>query len=180
MGDPSAPAEDKQAAAQFYKCIRERKGIIDTANNKISMFKKIILANPDKKILAFGGANNFTDKLCSAASPHALAYHSNKTKKQKEKALEDFKNDTISILCSTKALNQGLNVPDANMGIICGITSKSLSMIQRVGRLLRFQEEKTGKIIIIYVKDSQEEKWLESSVKRLQNVNWVKNLAAII
>ena len=180
MGDPSAPAEDKQAAAQFYKCIRERKGIIDTASNKISMFKKIVLANLDKKILAFGGANNFTDKLCSSISPYALAYHSNKTKKQKEKALEDFKDNTINVLCSTKALNQGLDVPDANMGIICGITSKSLPMIQRVGRLLRFQEEKIGKIIIIYVEDSQEEKWLKNSVKKLQNVNWVKNLVDII
>jgi len=180
MGDPYAPAEDKQAAAQFYKCIRERKGIIDTASNKISMFKKIVLANLDKKILAFGGANNFTDKLCSSISPYALAYHSNKTKKQKEKALEDFKDNTINVLCSTKALNQGLDVPDANMGIICGITSKSLSMIQRVGRLLRFQEEKIGKIIIVYVEDSQEEKWLKNSVKRLQNVNWVKNLVDII
>ena len=45
-------------------------------------------------------------------------------------------------------------------------------MIQRVGRLLRFQEGKIGKIIILYVKDSQEEKWLKQSVKDLNNVIW--------
>tara|TARA_R110002012_G_scaffold94077_1_gene227944 strand:- start:42 stop:221 length:180 start_codon:yes stop_codon:yes gene_type:complete len=59
------------------------------------------------------------------------------------------------------------------MGIICGITSKSLPMIQRVGRLVRFQEGKTGEIIILYVKDSQEEKWLKNSTKNLDNVNWM-------
>ena len=76
------------------------------------------------------------------------------------------------MLCSTKALNQGFDVPNANMGIICGITSKGLSMIQRVGRLVRFQENKIGQIIILYVADSQEEKWLKSATKTLKNVVW--------
>ena len=49
-------------------------------------------------------------------------------------------------------------------------------MIQRVGRIIRFQEGKSGKIICLYVKDSQEEKWLKSSVKSLNNVIWVNNL----
>jgi ERCC4-related helicase len=46
-------------------------------------------------------------------------------------------------------------------------------MIQRVGRIIRFQENKVGKIVILYVKDSQEEKWLKSSVKSLNNVTWL-------
>ena len=65
------------------------------------------------------------------------------------------------------------------MGIVCGLTSKSLTMIQRVGRLLRFQENKTGKIIVLYIKDTQEEKWLKSAVKGLTNVNWVDKLKEI-
>ena len=100
-------------------------------------------------------------------------YHSKKTKKQKTSALEAFKDGSKNILCSTKALNQGFDVPNANMGIICGLTSKSLSMIQRVGRLIRFQEGKVGDIYILYVKDSQEEKWLKSAVKDLNNINWL-------
>ena len=46
-------------------------------------------------------------------------------------------------------------------------------MIQRVGRIIRYQEGKIGKIHILYVKDSQEEKWLKSSVKNLDNVTWL-------
>ena len=59
------------------------------------------------------------------------------------------------------------------MGIICGITSKALSMIQRVGRLVRFQENKIGEIYILYVKDSQEEKWLKNATRSLNNINWI-------
>ena len=70
-------------------------------------------------------------------------------------------------------MNQGLDIPDANMGIMCGITSKALPMIQRIGRLIRFQEGKVGEIYILYVKDSQEEKWLKNATKSLNNVNWI-------
>ena len=171
MANRSATGVQKQAAAQFYRCIRARKQIIDFAENKIDKFQQIYASNTDRKILVFGGANEFTDRLCNSI-PNGMAYHSNKTKKQKELALESFKNDTINVLFSTKALNQGFDVPNANMGIICGITSKSLSMIQRVGRLIRFQEDKIGKIYIVYVADSQEEKWLKNATKSLKNVVW--------
>ena len=79
----------------------------------------------------------------------------------------------MNVLCSTKALNQGFDIPNANLGIICGLTSKSLSMIQRVGRLIRWEEGKTGKIYVLYIKDSQEEKWLKNAVYDLKGVKWL-------
>ena len=172
MANKNATSGDKQKAIMFYKAIRMRKQIVDFAENKITKFQEIYEDNPDNRILVFSGANDFTDKLCDSIAPNAMSYHSNKTKKQKELALESFKDGSINVLCSTKALNQGFDVPDANMGIICGITSKSLSMIQRVGRLIRFREGKVGEIIILYVADSQEEKWLKNAVKNLKNITW--------
>tara|TARA_R110002167_G_scaffold126891_2_gene308028 strand:- start:1766 stop:2959 length:1194 start_codon:yes stop_codon:yes gene_type:complete len=180
LSNPQSPREEKEAAVGFYKCIRERKAIIDFAENKITKFKEIVHSNLDKRILGFGGANEFTDILTDSVSPLAVAYHSKKSKKQKQAALDAFKDGSINVLCSTKALNQGFDVPDANFGIICGITSKSLSMIQRVGRLIRFQEGKVGKIVIIYVKDSQEEKWLKNSVRQMKNVNWIAKSSDIV
>lgn len=168
----SASSDEKRAATQFYKAIRERKQIIDFAENKVIEFKNIVLANPDKKILGFGGANEFTDRLKDSVIPLAQAYHSKKTKAQRENAIEMFKNGQVNVLCSTKALNQGFDVPEANMGIICGLTSKALPMIQRIGRLIRFQENKVGEIIILYIKDSQEEKWVKNATKDLNNIKF--------
>jgi superfamily II DNA or RNA helicase len=176
LASSNSDAHEKQWAVLFYKAIRQRKAVVDFAVNKITAIRKLVLSNLDKRILTFSGANDFTDQICESLSPFALAYHSKKTKKQKEEALKSFKNGTVNVLCSTKALNQGFDVPDADYGIICGLTSKSLTMIQRVGRLLRFQEEKVGRIIVLYIKDTQEEKWLKSAVKGLTNVNWIDKL----
>jgi len=172
LADKSAPPEKKQAAAQFYNCIRGRKKIVDFASEKKDALQKLVVKNIGEKILVFGGANAFTNELAEANEPFSTVYHSGKTKKQREKAIEDFKDGTKTVLCSTKALNQGFDVPDAGIGVICGLTSKSLSMIQRVGRLIRFQEDKIGQIYILYVKDSQEQKWLTKSVNGLKNVTW--------
>ena len=46
-------------------------------------------------------------------------------------------------------------------------------MIQRIGRLIRFEEGKIGKIYILYIENSQEEKWLKNSVKTLNNIKWI-------
>ena len=173
LADKNAGPAEKAAAVGFYRTIRERKKIVDFASNKITAFQTLVLKNVSNKILAFSGANDFTDQLCASVSPLSATYHSKKTKKQREKALNDFKNGHVNVLCSTKALNQGLDIPDANIGIMCGITSKSLSMIQRVGRLIRFQENKVGEIYILYVENSQEEKWLKNAVKSLNNVTWL-------
>jgi superfamily II DNA or RNA helicase len=165
-----------EAALGFYRAIRQRKKIIDHAMNKVFMAKEVVNALPGKK-LVFGGDNEFTDLLHGSIDGSGV-YHSKVPKKQRDAALDDFRTGRIDVLCSTKALNQGLDIPDASVGVICGLTSKSLTMIQRVGRLVRrdpADPDKTGNVVIVYVKDSQEEKWLHNSLKDIDasNVVWI-------
>ena len=173
LKSPNVSYELKKHAVGFYKTIRDRKTIVDTAHNKIKVFKKLVYDNLDEKIITFGGLNEFTDTLAESVAPLAEVYHSKITKKNRIKALKRFKDDEVNILCSTKALNQGFDIPNANLGIVCGLTSKALSMVQRVGRLIRWEEGKTGRIYVLYVKDSQEEKWLKNAVWELNGVKWL-------
>ena len=172
-GKNTATNEQKAAAAQFYRAIRKRKTVVDHADGKIAELQKIVIQNIGEKILVFGGSNEFTNKLAEATETFSTVYHSGIRKKARDQALADFRSGDKPVLCSTKALNQGFDVADATMAVICGLTSKGLTMIQRVGRIIRYQEGKIGKIFVLYVKDSQEEKWLKSSVKSLNNVTWL-------
>lgn len=163
---------DMGAAKRFFQAIRERTNVINHATVKIDKAKELIKQHTNDKILVFTGSNKFSDTMADALD--AFVYHSGLTKKQREVALDDFRGTDGSVLCSTKALNQGFDVPDASIGIIAGLNSKSLPMIQRVGRLLRLGTDgKVGKIFILYIKDSQEEKWLKNAVKTLNNVQWL-------
>ena len=173
MANKNSHPEEKKKAIMFYRAIRNRKDVVDNAANKLLLLKDIIERQYGKKVLTFGGSNEFTNKMCDAIN--GVSYHSGIPKKTRDLNLEMFKTGEVTVLCSTKALNQGLNIPDAEIGIICGLTSKSLTMIQRVGRLLRLKKGEHGislpaQIFIIYVKDSQEEKWLKNAVGNLDNV----------
>lgn len=184
LADKSASGEEKKNASLFYKAIRDRKEVVQKAFNKITSAGEIVKAYPDKKILTFAGTNEFTDKMFDElniiSEGKARRYHSAMKKSEKDGALKDFKSGEASVLCSTKALNQGFDVPDAQVGIICGLDSKALQMIQRVGRLLRLSPNKTGEVIIFYVADSQEEKWLKNAVRNLSNIFWVDDISSYI
>lgn len=169
---------DKGAAAQFFRAIRERKQVVQHAWNKLDAAKQIADYHKGGKILTFCGSNAFTDLM--AEKLEGTAYHSKKTIPRRKKILDSFNESTTGILCSTKALNQGLDVPDVGVGIIAGLESKTLSMVQRVGRLIRFKEGKRGRIYILYVPDSQEEKWLDSATKTLTNVVKVSSIDSVL
>ena len=172
-GKNTATNEQKAAAAQFYRAIRKRKTVVDHADGKVAELQKIVIQNIGEKILVFGGSNEFTNRLADATETFSTVYHSGIRKKARDQALADFRSGDKPVLCSTKALNQGFDVADATMAVICGLTSKGLTMIQRVGRIIRYQEGKIGKIFGLYVKDRQEENWLKSSIKTLNNVTWL-------
>ncbi len=184
LADSNASPLEKKNAAMFYKAIRDRKEVVQKAANKINATVEIVKNFPDKKILTFAGTNDFTNEMYSGINKEldgaARRYHSALGKGEKVTALADFKSGKASVLCSTKALNQGFDVPDAQLGIICGLDSKALQMIQRVGRLLRLSPNKTGEVVIFYVADSQEEKWLRNSIRNLSNVVWMNDISSYI
>ena len=163
------------AALGFFRAIRQRKLLVDHAENKIVLCKEMMDIVPGKKLI-FGGDNAFTDKI-SAAIEDSAVYHSKISPKKRIQAIEDFRTGKVTALCSTKALNQGLDVPDVSSGFILGLTSKILTMVQRIGRLVRIDPndpQKSGLIVIVYVKDSQEHKWLNSALLEMDssNITW--------
>jgi superfamily II DNA or RNA helicase len=162
------------AAVQYMNSIRGRRQVVQQAIAKVAGAAEVADFYKGRKIITFGGTNKFTDRVAEAMN--ADSYHSGKTAKQREKLLDKFKSGEVKVLCSTKALNQGMDVPDVGIGIIVGLESKSLPMIQRLGRIIRKDGDKIGKIYIFYVKHSQEEKWMNEATKTLKNVQKGDNL----
>ena len=136
--------------------------------NKLEVAKDLAEKHKDDKILCFAGTIEFTNLMASELD--GLTYHSKITAKQRRDVLTTFENSDNATLCSAKALNQGFDVPDVGVGIIAGLESKALPMIQRLGRLIRYRPGKRGRVYILYVKDSQEQKWMEQATKSLNNI----------
>lgn len=85
-------------------------------------------------------------------------YHSGMTKMRRKETLELFSMRELRILVACKALDEGLDVPDASVGIILSGTSVGRQRVQRLGRILRMMPEKSmAYLYYLYIAQSTEE-----------------------
>jgi superfamily II DNA or RNA helicase len=68
-------------------------------------------------------------------------------RKEREEALERFREGTLRALVSARVLNEGIDVPDADVAIVVAGAFGVREHVQRVGRLLRPRE---GKHALVY------------------------------
>ncbi len=71
--------------------------------------------------------------------------HSDLSDAEREEALEGFREGRVKVLVSVKALQEGIDLPEVDLGISLASSSSVRQRIQTMGRLLRFPRDKSGK-----------------------------------
>ncbi len=181
-------------AVQFNRSMMERKKIFYNSDSKLEMTQKIIEKFSDKKIITFSESVMFADRITSL-NEDSRSYHSGLLKREidgkkytpaklNELYLSQFKSGEVRILNTAKALNEGFDSPNVEVGIICSGNSSKTSHIQRVGRICRKFQYGDGSwkrpiIINLYIKDSQDEVWLKKSQKGSRGIRTIKSLDEI-
>ncbi len=85
-------------------------------------------------------------------------YHSEMNRQARERILEAFRNRQIRILVSCRALDEGIDVPDANIGIVMSSSAVSRQRIQRMGRIIRKDPGKAAaSLYYMYIRESSED-----------------------
>jgi superfamily II DNA or RNA helicase len=76
----------------------------------------------------------------------------------------------LEILVCCRALDEGVDVPEADIAIIAASTASSRQRIQRIGRVIRVHKEKeSAKIYTLYATDREEE-YLRGEELRLGSI----------
>jgi len=87
-------------------------------------------------------------------------YHGELKPKEQAQALETFKKGDSRLLMSVKALREGVDVPDADLGIMVSGTNATRARVQTVGRCLRKGEADEAVIYLLYVDGTTDAKGL--------------------
>ena len=85
-------------------------------------------------------------------------YHSHLSAEARQRNLRDFRERRSRILVSCRCLDEGIDVPDANVGIVLSGSSVERQRVQRLGRIVRAAPGKrAARLYYLYVRDSAED-----------------------
>lgn len=171
--------EQKSWANIFYACIKKRKSLLDKAVNKIIIARQILDLFPESNGILFSSDIAQAEQLMEGRRD-TLVYHSKLKKKERLAAiaaLEDGRT-RIRFISTVKALNEGVSINNLEIGIQLAGTSKSKDLVQQTGRICRFIEGKKPIMVRLYIKGTQDEKWLRSAQRDFDPtlIYWIDNI----
>jgi len=95
-------------------------------------------------------------------------YHSKMADNARQVMLERYQHGALRLLICCKALDEGLNIPSTDAGIIVSTSLSARQRVQRLGRILRHSKE-IKRIYFLYIGQSSEDKELVLGLRTLEN-----------
>lgn len=152
-------------AMGFMRAMQARKIFINNHPKKVEIARQIIKARPNSKIITF--SNN----IKMAESIGIGEVFSGKTSKKKGRTtMENFNLKPIGVLNSIKKIIEGLDVKGLSVAINLGLDSSEIKAVQKLGRIIRFEEGKEAEMFNIVINNTAEVSWFKNSHK---NTNYI-------
>lgn len=122
------------------------------SKSKIEELREILSEYKGRKTIIFTQHNKLVYSISDQFLIPFVTYKS--TKAERQDALQGFKDGKYTALVTSKVLDEGVDVPDAEIGVILSGTGSSREFIQRLGRLLRPKPFSNGKAKLIEIVSS--------------------------
>src|SRR5436309_4640057 len=133
-------------------------------NAKVDKLEEILRSNPDERILIFTQHNDLVYRI---SRRFLLPFITHTTSKdERHEVLKGIREGKFRALATSKVLDEGIDVPEASIGVIVSGTGSSREFIQRLGRLLRKSEGKGQARLIELVSSETSETRTSSRRKR--------------
>lgn len=146
-------------ARSWFENVRNRKNLINSAQNKISAAVELIATrHPSERIMVFSetieSIRKLKETLESEREIKSMIIESKLKSKERQDILSRWGTDFYPLL-SVHTLEIGYDVPEVRIAIILASTSNMNQAAQRVGRILRKSEGKHSALIYtVYLSDT--------------------------
>jgi superfamily II DNA or RNA helicase len=124
-----------QAARQALQAHRQARMIALNAEAKMAHIAKLLARHRDDRVLIFAEYTALVDAISRRFLIPAITYRTEA--RERRAVLEGFRAGQYSKLVTGRVLNEGVDLPDANVAIIASGSSATREYIQRLGRVLR-------------------------------------------
>jgi superfamily II DNA or RNA helicase len=155
---------NKNKTARDAMLARNKAGEIAlNSESKVDELQKILQQNPNSKTIIFTQNNKMVYDLSNRFLIPHITYKT--PKEERRDVLDGFKSGRYGAVVTSKVLDEGVDVPDAELGIIMSGTGSGRELIQRLGRILRpKQDGRKARLVELVAKHTRE---TSTSAKRI-------------
>lgn len=168
--------EAEETIALFLKRAR----VLNLSLNRVKLAIRLIAQNHGKRTLIFHEdieACNLIQVVLANNGVKSGIYHSKMPLRARAEMLGQFRKGGVDVLVTCRALDEGFNVPETEMGIIAASTATRRQRIQRLGRIVRPAKDKQSATIYTLVATAPEIGRLideEVELEGVATVTWSK------
>lgn len=138
-------ASRSKEGMRAIKAHREQKKLAQASSEKIIVLFKLLEKHKQQKSIVFTDDNALAYKIGTQFILPVLTHQTKLV--ERKKILQEFKSGDLRVIVTSKVLNEGVDVPDATIGIVLSGGGGVREHVQRLGRILR---QKPGKRAILY------------------------------
>jgi superfamily II DNA or RNA helicase len=152
---------DGRAAREYLDAFSKRRQIVAQSTGKYDLLGRLAPVIKDA-----AGALVFTETVRAAnhainrLDPHvAVELITGSTARgQRREILDDLRIRALDAVAAPRVLDEGIDVPDANLGVVMSASRTRRQMIQRMGRILRRKTSGVAaRFVIMFAKDTLED-----------------------
>lgn len=121
---------------------------------KIEALRRVVSENRGERTLIFTQHNQLVYRLSREFLIPAITHMT--PRNERAEILEFFRNGRYGVVVTSKVLDEGIDVPEASLGVLLSGTGSKREFIQRLGRLLRKVEGKRARLIEIISRSTAE------------------------
>jgi superfamily II DNA or RNA helicase len=138
---------------------REARRIAHATPAKLRTLQAILADHPGAKTVIFTEDNatayEVSQRFLIPCITHQTAI------KERQFMLEAFKGGAYKALVTSKVLNEGVDMPDASIGVILSGSASNREFVQRLGRILRRGQDKKAVLYEVVSRETREERVAE-------------------
>jgi superfamily II DNA or RNA helicase len=140
---------------QAYLAYREQRMLALAAPAKLQLLYRLLDRHNGDRVLIFTHDNATVYKIAREFLVPVIT-HQTKTKERREILLR-FNSGEYPIVATSKVLNEGVNVPEANVAVILSGSGSVREHVQRLGRILRKSGDKEAQLYEVVTRGTVEE-----------------------
>jgi len=134
-----------RAGRSAYRAYREYKSIAHGTESKLEMVAQILAEEHGRRAIVFTNDNATAFRVSRQLLLPCITHHTDV--KERKAMLSAFSEGRLPVLVTSKVLNEGVDMPEAEVAIVVSGSGTVREHVQRLGRILR---PRAGKRAVLY------------------------------